>query len=614
MEFFVLLACIVLFGGSQKPPNPARPFFMVVKIRPLICALSALSTSALLAQAPTAPAQPIPVAPAAPTPVHSGSVTPAPIEPPIEPPAGSAPIAPAPGGAPGVPSNIANAPEAPSGASGANVARSHEFQGDDIGLVIRSLARQAGISVVVSPKVVGTVNMRLENKTPREALEVIVDSNGLVMDEKNNVLYVKTQEERQREPAIANHYTFAYATAKDVQALLDKQLVSGLPSQVDVRTNTVFFRETKSNMDKIMLFLETVDRPTQQVMIEARLVEVTANPQQNYGINWAGVVGGSTPQTFRWGGTAPAGFTVNNGTPQLSTLPAATFQNGTVQPFDQLLGGIPGQGFLKSAAGQLAILSVPQMSITTALLNEDKDAQFLANPRVVTSNNQKAEIKITRNQPVPQLTFNEQSAQAIFNGFQDKEFGNTLVVTPVINRDNFISMSVKPEISNKVGDQTFTFQGATVTSPIIDKRTLDSNVLIKSGDTLAIGGLLQDEVNKSTTKVPVLGDIPVIGYAFQQHSNNRTKRNLLIFVTPTIINQGYGTGLEDQVSGLHHSGDEFADPNGWRNNAKGVVRWVPTSNRQVAADIPAPGIPPAPKKTSKKKPVYVDDTAGSTKQ
>src|SRR4029079_5107236 len=115
--------------------------------------------------------------------------------------------------------------------------------------------------------------------------------------------------------------------------------------------------------------------------------------------------------------------------------------------------------------------------------------------------------------------------------------------------------------SNKVGDATFIFAGATVASPIIDKRTLDSNVLIRSGDTLAIGGLLQDEQTKGATKVPILGDIPIIGYAFQEKLKARTKRNLLVFVTPTIIKQGFGTGLEDQVTGLSHSGEEYADPN-----------------------------------------------------
>ncbi len=232
------------------------------------------------------------------------------------------------------------------------------------------------------------------------------------------------------------------------------------------------------------------------------------------------------------------------------------------------------------------------------MINNDGDAEFLANPRVVTANNQKAEIKITRAQPVVQLQFNEQTATTTFSGFEDKEFGNTLSVTPVINKDGYISMNVKPEISNKVGDASFTVAAGSppITSPIIDKRTLESNVLIKSGDTLAIGGLLQDEVRKTRTKVPVFGDIPLIGYAFQSRNNERVKRNLLVFVTPTIIKQGYGTGLESQVSGLTHAGEEYADPNGWRNNARGGARLVPTSNRQVVADYPKPGVAPAPKR------------------
>jgi general secretion pathway protein D len=234
------------------------------------------------------------------------------------------------------------------------------------------------------------------------------------------------------------------------------------------------------------------------------------------------------------------------------------------------------------------------MSLAMQALNEDADAEFLANPRVVTADNQQAKIEINRNQPVPQLNFNEQTATAVFGGFQDKKFGNTLLVRPSVNKDNFVTLSVKPEISNKVGDATFVFAGATVTSPIIDTRALESNVLIKSGDTLAIGGLLQDEVTKGRTKVPLMGDVPLLGYLFQNRINARTKRNLLVFVTPTIIDQRYGTGLEDQVSGLHHTGEEFADPNGWRNNAKGAVRLVPTAQRQVAADYAKPGMPPPP--------------------
>jgi type IV pilus secretin PilQ/predicted competence protein len=459
-----------------------------------------------------------------------------------------------------------------------------EFQGDEIGQVLRLLARQAKINLVVSETVTGTVTMRLEDVTALQAISIIVKAKGLFMDKIDSVYYIKTGAERTAEPTESDSYQFSYSRAKDVAPLVASQLASKDPPQIDERTNTIFFRETRSNIDNIRKMLVQIDKPTKQVMIEARLVEVTANPVQAYGINWAGTFGNaSSPKTITYG--AP--------NPSASPKPG---ENVPTNGF--ALGNANNNNFLGSlghlALGQFAILSVPQFSATLQALNEDADAEFLANPRVVTADNQQAKIEITRNQPVPQLNFNEQTATAVFGGFQDKIFGNKLLVRPSVNKDNFITLSVKPEISNKVGDQAFTFAGATVTSPIIDTRALDSNVLIKSGDTLAIGGLLQDEVTKGRTKVPLLGDVPLLGYVFQSHTNTRTKRNLLVFVTPTIIDQRYGTGLEDQVSGLHHTGEEYADPNGWRNNAKGAVRLVPTAQRQVAADYPKPGIPPPP--------------------
>ncbi len=461
-----------------------------------------------------------------------------------------------------------------------------EFQGDDVGQVLRLLARQAKINMVVSDQVTGTVTMRLEDVTALQAIAVIVKAKGLFMDQIEHVYYIKTAAEKTAEPTESDNYQFSYSRAKEVAPLLASQLSSKEAPQFDERTNTIFFRETRSNIDTVRKLLVTIDKPTKQVMIEARLVEVTANPRQSYGINWAGTVGSSTnAQTFSYG--APAN-TSGSTTSTSGNIPLNNFALGNPAN-NNILGN-----FSHLALGQFAILSVPQMSATLRFLNEDNDAEFLANPRVVTADNLQAKIEINRAQPVPQLNFNEQTATAVFGGFQDKKFGNTLIVTPSINKDNFVTMKVKPEISNKVGDSTFVFAGATVSSPIIDTRTLESNVLIRSGDTLAIGGLLQDEVGKARNKVPLLGDVPVLGYLFQERLNNRVKRNLLVFVTPTIINSKYGTGLEDQVNGLHHVGEEYSDINGWRNNAKGAVRLVPTGHRQVVADYPKPGTPPPP--------------------
>ncbi|MBC8003075.1 MAG: hypothetical protein H7X97_10860 [Opitutaceae bacterium] len=561
----------------------------------MIKLLSTIAVLALATISHLALAQTAPFAPAA---------IPEPIDPPVESPgtavAQVSPAAPIPpvtsdGSLAQAPGQISTATTTTDTLAVAPSRMLNDFQGDDVSQVLRLLARQAKLNLVISDKVDQAapplkVTMRLENKTPIEAIRIVATSKGLITDVIDDVYYVKTKEEKEGEPTESAFYTFAYGKAETTLPLLTAQLQSKAVPQFDARTNTVFYREVGSNLKNIELFLATIDTPTKQVMIEARLVEVNANPKQAYGVNWAGTVGNfDAGKQFS---TAGSGIKINPS----GNRPSEVFSNAA----NNVLGAI---------AGQFAILSAPQMSVTLRLLNEDGDAEFLANPRVVTASNQEAKIEITRNQPVPQLNFNEQTATAVFGGFEDKIFGNKLSVTPSINKDDFVTLRVKPEISNKVTDQPFTFAGATVTSPIIDTRTLESNVVIKTGDTLAIGGLLQDETSKVRNKVPVLGDIPVFGYLFQERLNERRKRNLLVFVTPTIIRQGHGTGLEDQVSGLHHSGEEYADPNGWRNNAKGSLRVAPTSNRPNVADYPKPGTAPAPVKTLVKYKVSALDRA-----
>ena len=636
-------ACVLSISVSeaQQPAAPAVATPTAAAVTPALAANAAVpaavAATPAAAATPATPALAVPPAVAAnpvdaasPAPLAPGGVpaaeAPAPIEPPI-----TGPTIPGMGPTP----TVAPADQAIQSGTSADVSGTalavgpavlgsgttsghalNEFQGDDVAQVLRLLARQSKISLVVSDKISDAqppmkVTMRLEDKSPMEAIKIIVFDKGLILLQKDGVYYVKTKEEKEAEPTEPAYYTFSFASGDKILPMLASQLESKLAPQFDTRTNTVFYREVGSNLDAIKLFLATVDTPTQQVMIEARLVEVTANPLQSYGFNWGGVFGSSgLPQTFTYGGSNPSSFlaagggangnpsnpTVGAGSTSVTTNNSLTAGSTMFGPASNFVLGGNGRDLFNAIAGQFAILSVPQMSVTMRLLNEDGDAELLANPRIVTANNQQATIKITRNQPVPQLNFNEQTAQAVFGGFQDKSYGNTLTVTPSINKDDFVTLNVKPEISNKVADSVFTFSGATVSSPIIDTRDIESTVLIKSGNTLAIGGLLQDEVTKTHNKVPILGDIPGLGYVFQEHLNARTKRNLLIFVTPTVIKQGYGTGLEDQVNGLHHSGEEYADPNGWRNNASGAIRFIPTSHRSLAADYPKPGVPPMPRR------------------
>ncbi len=251
----------------------------------------------------------------------SGNVSPAPM------------ISPAnPAGAP-----AATEPESAADSGGVGV---REFQGDDVGQVLRLLARQAKINMVVSEAVAGTVTMRLEDVTALQAIAIIVKAKALFMDKIDNVYYIKTAAERTAEPTESDSYQFSYSRAKDMAPLLASQLASKDVPQIDERTNTIFYRETRSNIDNVRKLLVQIDKPTKQVMIEARLVEVTANPRQSFGINWAGVVGSaSTPQTIKYAG---------------STQPDRLRLRSTPTGPRPSVPGTPAAGYIRPSYGKLA--------------------------------------------------------------------------------------------------------------------------------------------------------------------------------------------------------------------------------------------------------------------
>ena len=354
---------------------------------------------------------------------------------------------------------------APAGTNAnAGGARAREFQGDDTGQVLRLLARQARINLIVSPQVTGTINMRLEDVTALKAIEVICQAQGYDLTQDKGIYYVKTPAEKASEPTQSDFYTFSYARAAQIVPLLTATLKSKATAPVvDERTNTVFYQEAKSNVSAIREFLAMVDKPTRQVMIEARLVEVNSNPVQSYGINWArrGRQFSASPKTVplrrntdrrtRAHDRAGADEHVQSAAlrrrsrrprpssatrhcsalcerPTPSTAGHQQRHPGSLNPVDFLRNGNT-NNFAQQLDGQpvrhsgYSLSSPPPCASST----RTPTPSSVANPRIVTADNLEATIKIVRNQPVPQLNFNEQTATAVFGGFQDKIFGNTLV-------------------------------------------------------------------------------------------------------------------------------------------------------------------------------------------
>jgi type II secretory pathway component GspD/PulD (secretin) len=165
--------------------------------------------------------------------------------------------------------------------------------------------------------------------------------------------------------------------------------------------------------------------------------------------------------------------------------------------------------------------------------NTDADSDLIASPRVVTLDNIKARIAISEQVPIPSFSYSETKGQYLVTGFEWKDIGTILNVTPHINKDGYINLEVAPEVS-ALTKKVFNVGGFEIAS--VDTRTAMTTVLIKSGNTLVIGGLTREAVADGYTKVPVVGDIPGLGALFRHKNLSTVKRNLVVFVTPTLVN------------------------------------------------------------------------------
>ena len=417
-----------------------------------------------------------------------------------------------------------------------------EYVDADLRDVVRALARQAAMNVIVGEDVTGKVTTRLVDVPIEQALKIILESKGYVLTYGDGVYQVRSKASIANEPTETRIVTLKNTTTKIIEPIL-KQLISRQGRiQTDERSSSVIVTDTPTSMKTLLPIIEALDTPTPQVMIEFRLLETTKNPILNTGIDWSGLYDNTITMATPGGLTSYAASLLNAG------------------------GGIH---FIPGAA----TLTANELSATFNYLIQNTDTELLANPRVVTTDNTPAQIKIIDEEPIPNFQFNSTTASFVLSGFEYKNIGATLKVTPHVNKDQFITLDLVPEFTSRAGNRTFVLgagAGSSVTIPVVATRNIESRVVIKSGETLALGGLIQKNGDYTYTKVPILGDIPLAGYMFRSSDKTKTKKNLLFFITPTIIPSGGKTGLEDQYAQLKgERADDFADNRSWLGNAKG---------------------------------------------
>jgi type IV pilus assembly protein PilQ len=339
----------------------------------------------------------------------------------------------------------------------------------------------------------------------------------------------------------------------------------------DPRTHQLILLTTEKELPAVQKLIDKLDTATREVLIEARLVETTKDISTAKGIDWTGTLAaqhvsfgnGNTSGSFSYGqGSATAPVTTTTTLPGGRTLSSTTTQpvsgatNGSI--LNSVIGGSPlsGGGFsLNTAHGitpATAFLNADGVQAVLSFLNTDADSKIVAFPRTVSLDGVPTTLMVVQNIPVFEQTQSAPAAGAsqglatvlpnyakIVGGTILNEVGVKLSVTPRIAGPTNVLMDVKPEISQEDTLQaTETLNGQVNTAPIFDRRRIETEASVPSGYTLVLGGLDQDTVTKNYTKVPGLGDLPGVGYLFRSDSKSHQRDSILIFVTPTIIQDG----------------------------------------------------------------------------
>ncbi|MGB9700691.1 MAG: type IV pilus secretin PilQ, partial [Thermodesulfobacteriota bacterium] len=386
-----------------------------------------------------------------------------------------------------------------------------------------------------------------------QALDVILTTKNLVKIEEGNVLRITTaesvrkeREEKQKEedllvkvkesreklePLTTETITVNYAKAADLQKLIREKDEKGKgflsprgSVKADERTNTLIIQDTKQNIEEIVNLIKKLDSPTPQVLIEARVVQAQTTFARSLGIQWGGSYNQTGGGQWHWGltGNNPSasagwGFTPSaTGTSTPLIMPSNFVVNFPASTGNTSVGGL-GISFGK-LTGNLV-----NLDLRLQLGETEGQTKVIARPKLATLTNTPAHIK--QGELIPYETTSQAGTQVQFI-----DAVLMLEVTPQVTPDGSIKMTVKV-----TRDSRGTFRSPSMQVPSIDKREAKTEVLVKDGETLVIGGIYESENQESETRIPWLGKIPIIGWLFKSKEVYNTKKELLIFITPTLL-------------------------------------------------------------------------------
>ncbi|HEA3131391.1 TPA: GspD family T2SS secretin variant ExeD [Aeromonas hydrophila] len=323
-----------------------------------------------------------------------------------------------------------------------------------------------------------------------------------------------------------------------------------LAISADETTNALVITAQPDVMAELEQVVAKLDIRRAQVLVEAIIVEIADGDGLNLGVQWANTNGGGTQFT-------------DTGLPIGSVAIAAKDyqKNGTTTGLASLAKDFNGMaaGFYK---GNWAAL-------VTALSTDTKN-DILSTPSIVTMDNKEASFNVGQEVPVQSGSQSSTTSDQVFNTIERKTVGTKLVVTPQINEGDSVLLNIEQEVSSVAQTQA---PGTSTLGPTFDTRTIKNAVLVKSGETVVLGGLMDEKTQEKVSKVPLLGDIPVLGYLFRSTSNSTSKRNLMVFIRPTILRDA------DVYSGI--SSNKYSQFRSEQQEAAAQEGYLTSPKRQV---------------------------------
>ncbi|MCA8114780.1 type IV pilus secretin PilQ [Burkholderia cepacia] len=413
------------------------------------------------------------------------------------------------------------------------------LQGAGLAAAFDAFARFTGLNIVVGEQVRGTVTLRLNNVRWRDAFDTLLDTHGLAMTRRGNVIWVTpaaelAARERERfemharaadlEPLASRTFALRYPRAQDVQRLLAGATGQRLLSKrgaaaADPRTNLLFVTDLAPRLDQIASLIDAIDRPSRQVRIEARIVEGEQGFSRNLGARVA----------LRAQARPPSGESASE---------SASFTSGARNALD--LAGRPLGGFEAATAG-FTLFAAPLsrvLDVELSALEAQGRGQIVSSPRVVTADRVKAIVEQGSELPYQAKVGNGVS------GVQFRRATLKLEVEPQITPDGRVVLDLDVT-KDSVGEPT-------AAGPAIHTKHVQTRVEVENGGTVAIGGIYEQLNRNDVTRVPLLGKIPFLGALFRHRAQRDQRSELVVFITPTVVDarcdaRGMGSADADKT-------------------------------------------------------------------